>query len=203
MIALYVIAAILLLILIILILPVRAVLKFCADEKSVYLQILFVKIPLYPKTEIDKDVKKEAEHEEKQDEEREKKKGLPANVFELAWEMRSDIKKCINKLLQYFILHAVKIDKLNIYFKFGTGDPMYTGLVCGAVYPFVYNSAAMLEDKKILKKWYADIRPDFDSATLNASIYTVLKTRIFHLAVIIHIVLNLAIRFLILKRKKK
>ncbi|MDD6483329.1 MAG: DUF2953 domain-containing protein [Clostridiales bacterium] len=194
MIAFLTAAGIVLLLLIILIIPIRAFIHFNADGGEIYIKILFFRFDLYPRTALEKKAKEEAQTDEK-----EKKK--PKTDLRAVLSLIDDIKRCIKDLVSYFIRHAVKIDDLNISLHFGTGDPMYTGMLCGAVYPFVYNILSLLKRNKILKKYNTDIVPDFDEATLRAGIYARFTTRLFHLAVIISIVLRLVIKFLKLKRR--
>ena len=196
MIALYILAGILLCLLIILLIPIHAVIHFNSEGGEAYIKILFFKIRLYPSK-----AKKVSQATDTSPKKEDKQKADYVPLIKLIIKLLNDIKKCIGEVLDYIVRYAIKIDELNIGISFGTGDPMYTGILCGAIYPFIYNSLSVLKRNKLLNRHHTSITPDFDNAIIKAGIYARLKTNAMHILVIIFIVLKLVIKFLRLRRR--
>ena len=94
------------------------------------------------------------------------------------------LKKDILNLLDYIICHAIKIKELNVSSKFGTGNPMYTGIATGAVNAGVYNIVGWIDRRMKLEKWDVSLDADFNNACLDMDIYCKLRTNCLYVLTI-------------------
>lgn len=175
MIGLYIALIVLALIGLILLLPITAVISFAlnSDDNEITVKYLFFKLKLYPY-----EGKTEKEERESDEEKSEKNAKDYVGAVRLSW---SEIRWGISKLLGYILKNAIIVKELNISARFGLGNPMNTGLACGAVNAFVYNIIGLLDRHARLKKWNVSLEPDFDEACLEAGVYCRLRTRIAHI----------------------
>ncbi len=133
----------------------------------------FTILPATPKEEKDiKDVEKDVEKEVKKEE-----KDLK-NLLRLVKTVYEELRHDIIKLIKHLFQRTICIKELNISSKFGTGNPMYTGIVTGAVNSTVYNTVSWIDRHMELDKWNVSLDGDFDNACLDAGIYCVVRTRI-------------------------
>ena len=184
--AVYILLIILSIIALLLLIPVRIILRINMEEKEVTLKYAFYKKTIYPAKEIPKEDKHEPIPEDKP------KKSIPS--FEFFKEIKDDAWQFITKILSYMIKHGVKIRELNISARFGTGDPADTGILSGAVYGTVYNLIGLAERNGKLEKWNVDIEPNFDEVVFTAGIYAELRTRLVHFLIMLIIVMKHVIR---------
>lgn len=173
-------AAVLAVIAAVLFIPVRLTALVSLDERELVLRYAFLRFTVYPRSEKTKKHKKE----EKQDREQPQKEGIKSGdvlrLLKFLKESKDDIKAVLSRTSEYMLKHAVKIRELNVSARFGTGDPAYTGMLCGAVYTAVYSAIGYAVRHMRLKKWSAELTPDFNRAYLSAGMYVQLSTNIFH-----------------------
>ena len=178
MIALYIILIILAVIMLIMFIPVDCVIdiSYNDDENrgNIIVKYAFVKIkilPSEPKEEKEEDVVEETEEKPK------KEKDIKA-VINLVKTVYTELKDEIYKVIGHYFKRTIRIKELNISSKFGTGDPMYTGIVTGTVNAAVYNAVSLIDRKMKLDKWNVSLDSDFDNACLSAGLYCKIRTRI-------------------------
>jgi len=178
MIALYIILIILAVIMLIMFIPVDCVIdiSYNDDENrgNIIVKYAFVKIkilPSEPKEENDEEPTEEAE------EKRKKERDIKATI-NLVKTVYTELKDEIFGLIGHFFKRTIRIKELNISAKFGTGDPMYTGIVTGTVNATVYNAVSLIDRKMKLDKWNVSLDSDFDNACLGAGLYCKIRTRI-------------------------
>lgn len=99
-------------------------------------------------------------------------------------EVYKQLKKDILNLLDYIICHAIKIKELNVSSKFGTGNPMYTGIATGAVNAGVYNAVGWIDRRMKLEKWDVSLDADFNNACLDVGVYCKLRTNCLYVLTI-------------------
>lgn len=180
--ALYILMIIFAVFAVIALIPVRVTVLLNMEEQEVTLRYAFLKFILYPRP------KKEAEeHEEAAEDQKEPQdRGFDIHtVIDFLKGSKDDIKALISRSARYFARHGIKIRELNISSKFGTGDPAYTGMLCGAAYTAVYNAIGFLDRNTRLLKWSVNLTPDFDSACFSAGLYTQLSTNAAHFIIML------------------
>lgn len=176
--AVYVIMIIVAVIMLLLLIPINVVFSFAfkSDENEIRIKILFWDKRVFPA------VKEETEETEIAT--NEKKKISVSGIKQLLKKLKtvySATKTDIKKLINYIFVKALSIKELNISALIGTGDPMYTGIVYGAVNAAVYGGLGAAYAKMKIKDYNVDIKADFDNAKLATGIYTVLYVRILNL----------------------
>lgn len=194
---LYVTLIIIAIIGLIMLLPIKAVISFAlnSDENEIVIRYLFFKLKLYPKEVAEEEASKENGGTEE-----EKKKKSSKDFLETVKLTWSEMRWGISKLLEYILKRAIIIKELNISARFGTGDPMNTGLAYGGANAVVYNIIGLLDRQARLKKWSVELDPDFDNAVVEAGIYCRLHTRILHIFPLAAIILR---TFVKIKKKTK
>lgn len=195
MIGLYITLIILAVIGLIILIPIRAVISFAADdaENEIIIRYAFLKFKIYPG-------KPEEEAGEAETEEKPKRNIDIQSYLGAAWKLREDIKKGITKLLYYTIRHAVIINELNISGRFGFKDAMQTALAAGWINAAVYNVIGLLDRSARLRKWNVSLEPDFEKPCVKAGVYCVVSTNIAHMTVLGVILLKAYLR---IRRKIK
>lgn len=150
-----------------------------SENNELYIKFLFIKIRLYPnvKKSTDESIGK---YEEKDGGEFEEQSGIIAKLVEVKY-VYSVLKRDILKLLNYVFEKAVAINEINVSAVIGTGNPMYTGIVYGAVNAAVFGFLGAADRKIKIKKHKTDIKADFDNEVLAAGVYAVVCTRAVHL----------------------
>lgn len=162
--------------------PVTAVISFAvnSDKNEIIIRYLFFKRIIYPaEPKEEKEDEKEPEAEEEKP--KQKRKVSVKDYISLVRASWNEIRWGISKLLYYIIKHAVIIKELNISAEFGLEDAMKTGLAAGAVNAFAHNVIGLLDNKARLKRWNADLKPNFDEPCMRAGVYCRLSTRIAHI----------------------
>lgn len=177
MIALYILLVITALIMLLLLIPIdcRADFSYNKDNKrgEVILKYAFVKVKLFPNERELKEAEQDAEEEAAKEE----KELDPWGVIDLAKAVYEELWDDITALLHKLLKHTLRVKELNISAKFGTGNPMYTGIVTGIVNSAVYNTVAMIDNSMQLDRWNVSLESDFDSTVLCAGVYCVIRTR--------------------------
>ena len=116
--------------------------------------------------------------------EEKKEKSDILGIITLIKEVYKQLKKDILNLLDYIICHAIKIKELNVSSKFGTGNPMYTGIATGAVNAGVYNAVGWIDRRMKLEKWDVSLDADFNNACLDMDVYCKLRTNCLYVLTI-------------------
>ncbi|MCC8160594.1 MAG: DUF2953 domain-containing protein [Oscillospiraceae bacterium] len=183
--ALYIALIVIAVIMILLLIPADCVIDVSyrdgENQNSVIIKYAFLKFRVIPAV---KDEEKIEEKEEKKKDNKDKQDKKGNNIFGLIKTVQAiftEIKQDISKLLKYMISRGVRIKELNISSKFGTGDPMYTGMATGAANAFVYNAVSWADNNMRLDKWNVSLEPDFDNAGLAAGVYCKIRTRCIYI----------------------
>lgn len=148
-----------------------------SDNNELYIKFLFIKAKLYPHM---KNTDKTANETETDSAESVggndvlKKLGGAKKLY-------NALKKDILKLLNYVFQKALAVSELNVSAVIGTGNPMYTGIVYGAVNAAVFGFLGAADRKMKIKQQHTEIKADFDKPTFSAGIYAVVYTRAIHL----------------------
>ena len=183
---------------IIIFIPVDAVISVtCSDKNAdgcIFIRYAFVKVKLFPTKKEKEKIKEDVKTEEKEAEKSEK--NVKA-ILKLAKTVYKELKRDILNLLSHALSKTVRIKELNISSRFGTGDPMYTGIAYGTANAVVYNLIAAAERNMQLDKWNVSIDADFDKACLDAGVYCKIRTRVASV-----IKLGIMAAILLLKIKK-
>lgn len=176
--ALYIILIIAALIGLLLLLPIDCVADFSYNKENsrgaAVIKYAFFKFRIYP---LEKEIKK-AEKETEKEAEKEEKELDPWGVTELVRTVYNELWDEISALIRQLFKRTVRIKELNISAKFGTENPMYTGIAAGAANSFVYNTIALIDKNMTLDSWNVFLEPDFDNACLCAGVYAKIRTSI-------------------------
>lgn len=192
----YILLIILAVLALILFIPVRVLVTANLSEQEIKLSYAFLKLKIYPKPK-----KTENKHEKSKETTPDKKDFNLKLILKLIKESKSVITSFLNDFVSYLIKNGIRVRELNISGKFGTGDPAYTGILCGGVYASVYNIIARLENGTGLKKHEVNLNPDFDTACFEFGMYTELVTRLWHFLVLMIIALKYGIKFMLIYKK--
>ena len=172
--ALYIILAVVAVIMLLLLIPADCILEFSYNNKenngSVIIKYAFLKFKIFPNDKVEEEVEKE--------------KSDILGIITLIKEVYKQLKKDILNLLDYIICHAIKIKELNVSSKFGTGNPMYTGIATGAVNAGVYNAVGWIDRRMKLEKWDVSLDADFNNACLDMDVYCKLRTNCLYVLTI-------------------
>lgn len=202
MIALYIILIILAVIMLIMFIPVDCVIdiSYNDDENrgNIIVKYAFFKIKILPS-----EPKEEKEEPTEETEEKPKKERDIKAVINLVKTVYTELKDEIFGLIGHFFKRTIRIKELNISAKFGTGDPMYTGIVTGTVNAAVYNAVSLIDRKMKLDKWNVSLDSDFDNACLSAGLYCKIRTRIAYVLKLGLMAAIILLKILIINRRIK
>lgn len=192
--ALYIVLIIMAVIMLIIFIPVDCVIDLSYNNEenrgNIILKYAFLKFTILPPKPKEE---KEAEEEVKEAENDRDIKGITAFAKAVYTEQKDNTIKVIKHLLK----RTIRIKELNISSKFGTGNPMYTGIVSGTVNTAVYNAVSYIDRNMKLDKWNVSLDSDFDNACLSAGLYMKVRTRIAYV-----IKIGIMIFILLLKIQK-
>lgn len=181
--AVYILLIILSLLALLLLIPMRILIRVNMDEQEIIFKYAFLSLKIFPREE------KKMPPEEKTSED-EQKSGNKSGMWGFVKEAREDIVQFLTKLITYLVKHGIRIRELNISAKFGVGDPAYTGLACGAAYTAVYNVIGFLKRNARLENYEIHLDPNFDDACFSGGVYTKLQTRAVHFFIMLAIVMK-------------
>ncbi|MCI8404118.1 MAG: DUF2953 domain-containing protein [Clostridia bacterium] len=179
--AFYIIISLTAVIMLILFIPADCIIEFaCNNESSrgaVVIKYLFMKFTIFPTEkklekaagEVEKDAEREEPSEDKKD---------VWGLIKFGKTVYSELKKDILRIIKHFFRYTICVKELNISSHFGTGDPMYTGIVAGAANAAVYNAVSVIDRHMTLDKWKVSMMPDFDNACFEAGVYLKIRTRV-------------------------
>lgn len=176
--ALYIVLIVLAVIMLIFLIPADFIIEFSYNNEgnkgSVIVKYLFLKFKILPAEEK---VKKE---EKEMEEEPSGKEKNTRGLINLVREVYRELKQDIFRVAGHFFRRTIRIKELNISARFGTGDPMYTGIATGAVNAAVYNGVSFIDRHMTLDNWNVSLDADFDNACFAAGIYMKIRTRILY-----------------------
>lgn len=176
--ALYVILIIIALICLLLLLPIDCAVDFSYNKENsrgaAVIRYAFFSLKIYP---LEKEIK-EAEEETEKEAEKEERELDPWGVIELVRAVYNELWDEISAIIGQLFKRTIRIKELNISAKFGTGNPMYTGIATGAVNSFVYNTLALIDNNMTLDGWHVSLEPDFNNKCLGAGVYAKIRTSI-------------------------
>lgn len=176
--AFYITISILAVIMLILLIPIDVILDFSYNKNenrgAIIVRYMMFKFKIFPsKDKIEEEVVKDIDKvEEKVDSKNDFKR-----IVKFVKAVYAELKDDILKVLDYLFNHVICIKELNISAKYGTGDPMYTGIVTGVVNATVYNFISFLDRKIWLDKWNVSLDADFNNACISAGVYCKIRTR--------------------------
>ncbi len=203
MIALYIILIILAVIMLIMFIPVDCVIdiSYNDDENrgNIIVRYAFLKIKILPSEPKEE---KDEEPSEEEEEKPKKEKDIKATI-NLVKTIYTELKDEIFGLIGHLLSRTIRIKELNISSKFGTGDPMYTGIVTGTVNAAVYNTVSLIDRKMKLDKWNVSLDADFDNACLSAGLYCKIRTRIAYVLKVGLMAVVLLLKILRINRRIK
>lgn len=175
----YIVIAVIAVLMLALLIPVDCVIDLSYNDKenrgAVIIKYLFFKFKIFPMEKEAEEIGKDIERET--DEPAKDKKDI-TGMIKFARTVYAELKPEILRLLNHFFTHTIEIRELNISSRFGTGDPMYTGIASGAVNAAVYNTVSVIDRHMTLDKWNVSLEPDFDNACMAVGVYIRIRTRI-------------------------
>lgn len=189
---LIIIAAILILLAVLLLIPVRLEIIYENKEghsAAVTLKYGLITYKIYPNEKKPKK-DKEQEKEEKTDNEPfsfEKKK----EELERYIKIFSIIKDDVQKVLSYMAKRAVVFDKIEIKSEFGFNDAMKTGIFTGLYNGFVYSVLGVIHHNSKLRDMQVNLNPDFEKKCFNNRFCCILHIKTAHIMIIAFNVLKI------------
>ena len=179
MIAVGIIAAVLIVLLIISLIPIDAVLTVSYSDgfegAELFVKFLFIKIPVFPKShteETEQSGEKTTEEKPEKDMTKSVKK-----IYHLLTELSGDISKIVSMLVS----RTIGIKNFAVEARIGTEDAMVTGLAVGAANGFIYNMLGFMDNSMKLKQFSVSIEPDWNNRLIDAGAYIKLYTNIFNI----------------------
>ena len=160
----WVLAAVLIVLLCILLVPIRAVVRV-NDKTDFYIQILWFKI----KPSKTKKAKKTKPSSPKK-----------RNNTELVKKVLA-ISEDIKEFVSFAADRCTVVEKLELILEFGTSDAANTGIACGALNGVAYTAMAAIHHNTTVKKWRIEIQPDFEREIFSISFDCIVRTRLLHI----------------------
>lgn len=87
----------------------------------------------------------------------------------------------IKMLAEYTADRCLTFENLSLTIDFGTGDAAHTGVLTGALNGVVYTALSVLHHKTTVKKWDININPDFERENFNIQYLCIVRVRIIHI----------------------
>lgn len=173
---------------------VKLLFSYCekGTEAEFGIQYLFFKFKIYPKAKEEAKEEKTSSAEDK----RKKKQVDIKKYFKILTVIFEELKNGIFSLLNYIIKHLITVNELNISSRFGTGDPMYTGILTGVVNGTVYNIIGLLSRNTKLKKHNVKLDADFDEKVFTVGVFCMLSTNILHILALGAIIIKTSVKVL-------
>ena len=211
--ALYIILAIAAVIAIIIYIPIDVAFaaSYYEKENKILLGIKYflIKIQILPPEKKKpkkpkKKKQKEEETEEKEEKPKKEKKKQPLSVtLEFAKEVIDECMGDIINLIKHLFTHTLQTKKFLIKGKFGTGNPMYTGLAYGGTSAAVYNLVSFIDRHSKLYEWSVDLTPDFNAAGAEGETEIIIRTRIAYILKLAGMAIVIGIKILLINRRVK
>ena len=166
----YILLAVAALILILLLVPIKAVAEK-KDGFDFYLKILWFKIEIK-----DRPRKKKKKVGKSKQQEKKKKKFSFAVVKKVAG-LSDDIKD----FAHFFSKRCIVVDNIRLNLAFGTGDAAQTGIATGILNTVAYGTLAVIHQNVRLKKWSVEITPDFQEEKFEFEFLCIGTTHLLHI----------------------
>lgn len=204
--ALYIILAIAAVIAIIIYIPIDVAFGASYFEKDANvrlgIQYFLIKIKILPPEK--KKPKKKKPKEEKEEKPKKEKKKQPLSVtIEFVREVLDECMGDVINLIKHLFTHTLQTKKFLLKGKFGTGNPMYTGIAYGAASGAVYNLVSFIDRHSKLYEWSVDLQADFENTAIEGETEIIIRTRIAYLLKLVGMALILGIKILIINRRVK
>lgn len=199
--ALYIIAAIIALIIILFLVHIHCKLSFSYSEDGtdavLTVRYLFLRFKLYPKETAGKEGAKQKER-------RKPKVNLKfPKSFERFSEILSLLKDALSRILSYIVKHFIKLDTLNVSAVIGTDEAMKTGMAVGAANAAAYSIIAYMQRNMGLKTYNADISGDFNGKSLKIGVYLDMYTNVTRALALAGIIIKFAVKAALIWRTNK
>ncbi|HIT85948.1 MAG TPA: DUF2953 domain-containing protein [Candidatus Ornithomonoglobus intestinigallinarum] len=194
--AVYITAAVLAAIAAAVLIPIRLTAFVNADGGEIKLGYAFLKLTLYPRPKKQHEKKSGGKTRSDGEKPKEKREFDIKELIKIFYAVKDDFFELLRVSSRYLAKHMIKIRELNISARFGTGDPAYTGMLCGAVYPAVYNAVGFADRHMRLKNRSVELSPDFNRACFSAGAYIEISTNILHFIVLGALSLKYILRIL-------
>ena len=159
----YVALIILVLIILLLFVPIKAVFK----KDDFYVQVLFLK------WRVSSGKTKTKEKSPKPSKDRADKTSYVKKIIAHS----EDIKK----FAQYVAGKCLVFENLTLSIDFGTGDAAHTGILTGALNGVVYTALSVIHHNTTVKKWDLKINPDFEREKFDIQYLCIVKVSVMHI----------------------
>ena len=173
------------------------------------IQYFLIKLQIIPKEKKKPQIPKkkkpdEEETEEKEEKPKKEKKKQPLSVtLEFAKEVIDECMGDIINLIKHLFTHTLQTKKFLIKGKFGTGNPMYTGIAYGGASAAVYNLVSFIDRHSKLYEWSVDLQPDFNAAGAEGETEIIIRTRIAYILKLAGMAGIIGIKILLINRRVK
>lgn len=210
--ALYILLAIVIIISAIIYIPIDVAFGASYLEKDakirLSLQYFLIKLKILPpekkKPKKPKKKKPKEETEEKEEKPKKEKKKQPLSVtIEFVREVLDECMGDVVNLIKHLFTHTLQTKKFLLKGKFGTGNPMYTGLAYGAASGAVYNLVSFIDRHSKLYEWDVDLQADFEGAAIEGETEIIIRTRIAYILKLAGMAIVIGIKILLINRRVK
>ncbi|MDO5396617.1 MAG: DUF2953 domain-containing protein [bacterium] len=185
MLAVWIIAAVLIFLLIISLIPINAVFTVSYSDGlegiELFVKFLFIKIPVFPKA-------KKAEQKPEKPEQTDEKNTIEKNKVNMIKSIRkmyrllTGMSKDISEIVSRLVSRTIEIKNFAVEARIGTEDAMFTGMTVGAANGFIYSLIGLMDGYMKLKQFSVSIEPDWNNRLIDAGAYIKLYTNIFNIA---------------------
>lgn len=191
MLAVWIIAAVLIFLLIISLIPINAVFTVSYSDglegMELFIKFLFIKIPIFPKA---KKAEKKPESPEQTAENDTIDKNKMVKSTKKIYHLLTGLSEDISKIISMLVSHTIGIKNLAVEATIGTEDAMFTGITVGAANGFIYSLLGLIEGNMMLKQFYVSVEPDWNNKLIDAGAYIKLYTSIFNIVRLIPVLIS-------------
>lgn len=185
---LIILAAILLLIFVLLLIPTLLEFEFSASNGEFNHKLVFrygfIRFTVSPPKKKAK-AKKNDKSEKKISEKKQFSYDSAMQSLKKAKYIYKQVKDDVLKLLSYAGKHSVTFREIDTYIEFDFENPMHTGIATGIINGIVYNLLALIDNTAGLKKHTENIQPLFcNSNFYSGKIYGIVRLKNVHIMVI-------------------
>ena len=184
MIARIIVAAILVVLAVIMLIPISCGIYFRWHESEtdfdLELKYSFIKIKLPRGGKKQKPEEKPKKEPAPKPEEKPKKKPDTGMIISFAWDSRDRIKKLIAAVLGFIIKRMIKIPKLKIRLVIGLDDAMQTALVFGAANSVIFGAVGLMDRHMRLGSHSVNLKPAFNEPHIFTEDEAEIRTCIFN-----------------------
>ena len=188
MLAVWIIAAVFILLFIISLIPINAIFTVSYSDglegMELFVKFLFIKIPLFPKAKQEEKKTEVPEQTDESNTEEKNKVNMIKSVRKM-YNLITGLSEDIFKIISLLISHTIGIKNFAVEARIGTEDAMFTGIAVGAANGFIYSLLGMMDKGMKLKQFYVSIEPDWNNKIIDAGAYIKLYTSIFNIILLI------------------